>query len=104
LATLSAKIHAVAHLAFFGWLGSVAVASCAMWCLRGPSVFRRVVAIWWLIAVAAVTAWMPFPWLRYVAPLILPSVLVVAFAASDAVRLVSRFKSPAGNQPSAAST
>jgi hypothetical protein len=39
-----------------------------------------VIALWWVIAFALVTAWLPFARLRYALPVITPSIILVAGA------------------------
>lgn len=59
----------------------------AIRCL-GP---RLVIALWWWIALAAVTVWVPFPWERYALPLVPPAALMAALALVDVTSLGSRF-------------
>ena len=56
------------------WLVSGA-AALALLC-RGPDRYRFI-AGWWLLAWGTVTVWIPFSRLRYAAPLLLPSLLLV---------------------------
>lgn len=60
-------------------------------------------AIWWLIACVAVTAWLPFARPRYVLPVIVPSVILLA-SAVDRLAGWLRRKNPAAvaNNPAAA--
>jgi hypothetical protein len=71
------RLDAVGMLLGFNrwaWVPLLA-AALALLC-TGPDRYRFI-AGWWLIAWAAVTLWIPFSRLRYVAPLLLPSLLLL---------------------------
>jgi hypothetical protein len=71
------RLDAVGSLIGFNrwaWLPLLA-AALALLC-RGPDRYRFI-AGWWLLAWGTVTVWIPFSRLRYAAPLLLPSLLLV---------------------------
>lgn len=81
LPTLSAKVHAVVGLGYFGWGCFIGMLGAVIWALCTGIPVLRFLALWWLVAVALVTWWIPFGWMRYLTPLLVPSVLLGAWAA-----------------------
>ncbi len=79
LTTLAGKLGAMAALATFGVAGLALVAAVAGWALAAGGDAVRLCALWWLLAVLAVAVWIPFEWSRYVAPVVPPTVLLVAW-------------------------
>ena len=72
------RLEAIGLLLGAGRWAWVPLAGCAtaLW-LKGSD-RHRFVAGWWIIAWLAVTAWIPFLRLRYAAPLLIPSLLLIA--------------------------
>ncbi len=86
LTTLGEKLNAVTALAFYERFGCGVVAALALWWLRrGQSLALRFSAAWWIIAFLCVTLWIPFDWLRYVLPLVVPSVLLIGWTLQAAL-------------------
>lgn len=83
LRSWSGRFQAVAHLTAFqpAIFGLIAVAFLFQIAQArksgGPF---QTVALWWLLVVAAVTAWIPFARPRYVLPVIAPSVILICSA------------------------
>lgn len=79
----SDRIEAVARLTAFHPALFALVAIAFLLQIRSirksPGPFP-VIALWWLIALVAVTAWIPFPRPRYALPVIVPSVILVGCA------------------------
>ena len=81
LATVTARADAVASL----MLGTplvfaLAIAGVATAGIKAPRGGLGFVALWWVIAFVAVTAWIPFEWDRYVLPLTIPTAILAAHA------------------------
>jgi hypothetical protein len=57
--------------------------------VRKPGNPFPLIAFWWLIAVVAVTAWIPFARARYALPVIAPSVILVCGAAERLFQIVA---------------
>lgn len=78
LVAVPEKIQAVAALAYFGFSGTAVMLAALI--IRGWGFLRSpggwFLLGWWVLAAVAVTAWIPFPWPRYVLPLVLPSALL----------------------------
>jgi len=94
LATLGAKFGAVTHVATgpltFG-LGAIVGLVAA---LRSRRAGMWLMAAWWVISVVAVTLWIPIAWGRYVLPIVVPSTLLLAYAAvAAAERLITLARS-----------
>ncbi|MBL9187782.1 MAG: phospholipid carrier-dependent glycosyltransferase [Opitutaceae bacterium] len=87
-AGLGGKLAAVVTMAFHGWyffavmLGVVVWVAVRRWSDRAV----RVAVIWWVLALGAVTWWLPFAWPRYVLPLLAPSAWLTGLALSAAGR------------------
>jgi hypothetical protein len=84
LTTLLQKLRATATLACLGWIGCSALAAAAALGLASRRDAVRFVSVWWLSALLAVSLWIPFPWQRYAMPLVVPSVLLAAWAVTEA--------------------
>jgi len=83
LQTWSERLRATAdltafHPAVFGLIVGAFVVQVIAARRAGPSL--PVIALWWLIAFVAVTAWLPFARPRYMLPVIAPSLILVAGA------------------------
>jgi hypothetical protein len=91
LATFWDKVGAVTHVAN-GPL-TFALAAIVMLAAAVRSGRRGVwlVAAWWLIAVVIVTVWIPIAWARYVLPIVVPSAILLAYAAVAAAQAIFRF-------------
>lgn len=74
------RFAAVIQIGFFHPVVWLAAFAAAVWCCRAKEIGARLAGWWWLVAFAAVVMWIPFPWNRYAAPLVPPSVLVVSWA------------------------
>jgi len=66
----------------------VGLAICALAGLWSKRPGVRFIAVWWLIAFVCVSAWIPFFRLRYVMPVIAPTVLVGAVLVATLVNAV----------------
>jgi hypothetical protein len=89
LVTLPEKFAAVVHLAFLNrWIFMCMALLAACSCFASQKSVRYI-ALWWLIAVFCVVVWIPFPFPRYVLPVILPSVMLTAFQGSALVTLMT---------------
>lgn len=73
--------------AFHPWAWLL-LAAPALGCLASPRLTVRFSGIWWLLAWAAIVAWLPLAWLRYTAPLLLPTALVAGLALDALLRRV----------------
>lgn len=62
----------------WAWLPLLAA---ALLLLSSSSMGHRFVAAWWLSSWLLVSIWIPFPWLRYAAPMVAPSMLLLAACA-----------------------
>lgn len=80
LTTLAQKIRAVAEVGYLGWGCFIGTAIAAGWALSTRLPLLRFLALWWLIAMAMVTWWIPFGWQRYLTPVLVPSLLLGAWA------------------------
>lgn len=87
LSTLSQKLEAVAGLGYFGWGCFLGTAIAAGWALSTNIPVLRFLALWWFIALALVTWWIPFGWMRYLTPLLVPSLLLGAWAVWRFIKL-----------------
>lgn len=89
----AAKLRVLADLLAGGWPGLAPLLAVAAWrtgvAVREPGP-RRVVVLWWWVALAAVGLWIPFPWERYALPLVPPAALLVADGATAGARGVAR--------------
>lgn len=74
------KFGAVSHVALGPWSFVLGALVCLIPALRSRRPGLWLVAGWWLIAVAVVTAWIPIAWARYVLPIVIPSALLAAHA------------------------
>ncbi len=72
------RLDGIGLLLGFNRWAWVPLAGCATALLLKGSDRHRFVAGWWMIAWLAVTAWIPFLRLRYAAPLLIPSLLLIA--------------------------
>ena len=72
------RLEAIGLLLGAGRWAWVPLAGCATALWLTGSDRHRFVAGWWIIAWLAVTAWIPFLRLRYAAPLLIPSLLLIA--------------------------
>lgn len=82
LSGITQRLGAVGTLVGFtrwAWLPPLACATLLL--LKPRSGCHRFFAAWWLLAWVMVTAWIPFPWLRYAAPLLPPTLLLLAATA-----------------------
>lgn len=93
-----AMSEAVVDVGYFGWARFLAVAEAAGWALSTRVPVLRFLALWSLIALLLVTWWIPFAWMRYLTPLLVPSLLLGAWALWGVVALFwkSTAKSLAG--------
>ena len=97
LATLGRKLETVTHVAtgpLTFMLGAIVFGVAAT---RSRRMGVWFVAAWWLIAVVVVTLWIPIAWARYVLPIVVPSVLLLAYAVVAAFELLitlARNRSP----------
>jgi hypothetical protein len=66
-------------------------------CVKGRSGGMWFVAAWWAIAVACVTAWIPFDWSRYMLPILPPFAVLVAHAIVRGIAALSRRRRGVGN-------
>lgn len=81
LVSLGDKFSAVTSLTYLGLFGfGLFVAIAIICCVARSSRTMRFVTWWWLLAFVCVTVWIPFPRTRYVLPLVVPSVLMIAYA------------------------
>ena len=87
LTTLPQRLDAVARLTAFGLLGFAVLAVAAAWAAAAGREVERFLAGWWLVAAAAVVAWIPFERGRYVIPVVAPSVILLGWLATA---LISR--------------
>lgn len=87
----------MAEVGYFGWGWLVATAIAAGWALRSPAPALRFLAVWWLIALTLVTIWIPFAWMRYLTPLLVPSGLLGAWAMCGLIVLFWRSTAKALN-------
>ncbi len=71
--------------AFHPWAWLVLAVPAAA-CLRSRRLAVRFAGGWWLIAGVAVVAWLPLARLRYTAPLLLPTALIVGFTLDALLR------------------
>jgi hypothetical protein len=93
LGALGQKLGAVATMTIFHPAACVGLALCALACLRSKRPGVRFIAVWWLIAWVCVSAWIPFFRLRYVMPMIAPTVLLGAvLVESLVIAILSRVK------------
>lgn len=83
------KFTAVAQLALFSRIACGALALYALIGLASDRAGVRFIGAWWLIAWFCVSLWIPFSRLRYVMPLIAPTVLLGASFADKIARGVS---------------
>lgn len=83
LTTPAEKLDSVATLVCFSWIGCGLLAAVAVAGLNSRRDEIRFVAVWWLFALVAVAVWIPFSWQRYALPVVAPSVLLVAWVASQ---------------------
>ena len=81
LESLSAKVTAVGDMLAFSPLLVFPLAFLAIAALASPRPGVRLVGAWWLVAWLGVTLWIPFQRLRYVAPLLVPTLLLAAIGA-----------------------
>lgn len=65
-------------IGFSSWSWPPLIACALLLLLKPRSAGHRLVAAWWLAAWLMVGAWIPFPWQRYAAPLLAPSLLLLA--------------------------
>lgn len=93
------KIRAVAEIGYFGWGWFIGTAIAAGWALSTRIPVLRFLALWWLIAVALVTWWIPFAWMRYLTPLLVPSALLGAWAVCRLVVLYRKSTAKALGDP-----
>jgi hypothetical protein len=89
LETLAQRIGAVATMTAFSQIAFSVLAIYAAWCLASVRLGVRFVAGWWLIAWVCVGVWIPFSRLRYVMPLIVPTVLLGAALLENVVMLAA---------------
>jgi hypothetical protein len=90
LTELGEKLAAVATIAG-GPLPFLLVAIVAILaCVKARRAGMWFVAAWWAIAVACVTAWIPFDWSRYMLPILPPFALLVAHAIVAGIAAVPR--------------
>ena len=73
------KLGAVAALGMLGYGGLVLAGLAAVWAGVAGKTAERCLAAWWFLAIVAVAAWIPFARTRYVVPVIVPTVILVAW-------------------------
>lgn len=85
-AGLGGKFSAVVTMAFYGWEIFAVMLGLVAWCVvrRWDDPAVRAAIIWWGLALAAVTLWLPFAWPRYVLPLLAPSAWIAGLAITAA--------------------
>jgi len=76
-------------LAFCLVIGAFLFQIIEAWRARKPP---PIIALWWLIAVLMVGAWLPFARPRYALPVIAPSVILVCSACGQLAGLLRRRK------------
>lgn len=97
---ITQRLGAVGTLVGFSSWAWLPLLACATLLLLKPrSGSHRFFAAWWLAAWVMVTAWIPFPWLRYAAPLLPPTLLLLAatadwFMTSSGTPLTRRAEKP----------
>ncbi len=94
----SERIRAMANLTAyhpvgFGLIVGAFLLQVIVACRAGQPAL--VIALWWLVALAAVTAWLPFARLRYAIPVVAPSVVLVAVAGDRLASWLQRRRSAA---------
>jgi len=101
LTALPAKFAAVGGLTVGSSLGLAAAAlGSAVLIGRSRDDSLRFLALWFLLALAAVTLWIPFPLTRYVLPVVLPGTLLAgALAAVGALKLWRRLRPSNPSEP-----
>jgi hypothetical protein len=85
LADVPERANAVMALLYGGWWGFGGfVAIGAGWFVRRPrDPAARFALGWWLVALASVMAWLPFARVRYLMPVLTPSLVIAAWALAD---------------------
>lgn len=105
LQTWGERFQAIAELTALHWaLFGLIVAAFMVQVIAAGRGGRPlpVIALWWLIALAAVTAWLPFARPRYAVPVIAPGVILVAGAGERLFAWLRRRRStalPANSSP-----
>jgi hypothetical protein len=77
---LDDKFGAVSHVAFGPMTFTLGAVICLVPALRSRRPGPWLIAVWWIVAVVVVTAWIPIAWGRYVLPVVAPSALLLAHA------------------------
>jgi len=88
LRTLGERIVETSVLTGLGALGFLAIASAVVYqTMRNlrPASPKTVLILWWFVAFIAIAVWLPFPWERYVLPLIIPSALLVGASVDELI-------------------
>jgi hypothetical protein len=80
LTGITAKLRAVGELTNLTVPGLMVLTMGSLAALAWRNVHIRLVSVWYLIALACVTAWIPFPRSRYVLPVVLPAMVLIAVA------------------------
>ncbi len=78
LETLPERLGAVGLILASNRWACVPLLAAALLLLSSSSMRHRFVAVWWLASWLLVSLWIPFAWLRYAAPMLAPSVLLLA--------------------------
>jgi 4-amino-4-deoxy-L-arabinose transferase-like glycosyltransferase len=105
LVTLGNKVRAVGTLLCGHSAGLLVLVVATLWpTWEGLRRFspRTVVVLWWWTALAAVIAWIPFPWPRYVLPVLAPAAILCADTCVGSCAAISKRLSgkPAPIKPS----
>jgi hypothetical protein len=87
------RFHALAILTAFDPVGFALIAG--IFALQVVLAIRQrvspsIVDFWWLIAVVLVSLWLPFVRVRYVLPVVAPSIILVSIAGDCLVKLLQR--------------
>lgn len=96
LPSLDDRFGAVTHVATGPLTFSLGAMVCLVAAIRSRRTGVWLIAAWWVIAVVVVTLWIPIAWARYVLPIVVPSALLLAYAAvaaSEALITVARSRS-----------
>jgi hypothetical protein len=95
LVTLGQKFAAMSTVVSGPATFLLVAALCALAAIRRPRAGVWFAGAWWLIATVLVTLWIPFHAPRYVLPVALPFVLLVAYAATSLLRRPRATSAPA---------
>lgn len=105
LVTLAPKAAAVAQMTVFSPIACALLIACAIAGLALAPFAIRFIAAWWMIVWICVTLWIPFAQLRYVMPLMAPTVLLAAASLEALIlRVVKNGTHHADSSPIGAAT